>query len=172
MNKVLNPVFKGLMLTGGSKPCFIPLPVLHELWHWRTSLFCGLSSEPSVLKHLLIFCFLPLSSPTDLCLSLLWSLSSSHQEDSARGSLWYKLGKARPCEAELGYTVHNGVLSSGFDQSLLGLQFQLQLNINGWYLFICLRKHQEVNINSTEMSVRGKELHCAAALIRPLPICI
>lgn len=103
-----------------TKPCYKLLPVLSELWHWWTPLYCGLPPHFSTWKYLSTT---NLTSPTFSLsasslfllhlISLLLSSSSSHQEDGARGSLWYKLGQAGPCEAELCYAVHSGALSLG-----------------------------------------------------------
>lgn len=176
--EVLNPLFRErMLLSRGIKPCLKLLPDLSELWHWRTSLHYGPpSSKPSMLKyfsitillllHLFGFCFLLLSSPSDLCLSPLRSSSFSHQGDGARGSLWYKLGQPGPCEAELGCATHSGALSWRFDQSRLGLPLQFQLNISGGYLLICPWKNQEVNTNPIEINERGGLF--VPYLIRPL----
>lgn len=160
--EVLNPVFKGLMplirgvsLVSNSCLSWVIFDIdLTTLW---TSLLPAPHVKGPLNHHFTSptpsHFLLPPSSSS--IWSLLRSSSCSHQEDDARGSLLVK-SHARLGQAELGYEMHRA-LSWRFDQSLLGLQLQFQLNINGEYLFICPWKHQEINTNPTQRSEMGGE---------------
>lgn len=127
LREVLGPVFKGLMLLAPEAASLVPAHLAWTLTPEEFTMPWTFLEAPSTSQS--SFSFLLSSSSSDLRLSLLWA-SFSSWENGERGSLWYKLGHAGPCEGEVGYAVHSGALSWGFDHRLLGLQLKFRLNIN------------------------------------------